>query len=87
MPDGSIILVEIARSTLSPVTDGEIEVLADLGGGPNGAACTLPDRVTTNICFGGDNLQTAFVTLSSTGKLVSLPWEVPGLPLNFLNQP
>ena len=40
MPDGSIILVEIARGTLSPVTDGEIEVLADLGGGRNGTACT-----------------------------------------------
>jgi len=39
MPDGSIILVEIARGTLSRVTkDGKIEVIADLGGGPNGAA-------------------------------------------------
>ena len=45
----------------------------------------LPDRVTTNVCFGGENLQTAFVTLSSTGRLVSMPWETPGLPLNFLN--
>ena len=38
MPDGSIILVEIARGTLSRVSDGEISVIADLGGGPNGAA-------------------------------------------------
>ena len=39
MPDGSVILVEIARGTLSRVTpDGRILVLADLGGGPNGAA-------------------------------------------------
>jgi len=45
----------------------------------------LPDRLTTNICFGGPDLCTAFVTLSSTGKLVSMPWATGGLPLNFLN--
>ena len=39
MPDGSVLLVEIARGTLSRVTpDGRIHVVADLGGGPNGAA-------------------------------------------------
>ena len=39
MPDGSIILVEIERRTLSRVTpDGKVEVIAALGGGPNGAA-------------------------------------------------
>src|SRR5438034_5917160 len=39
MPDGSVILVEIERQTLSRVTpDGRIHVVANLGGGPNGAA-------------------------------------------------
>ncbi len=39
MDDGSVVLVEIARGTLSRVTpDGRIQVLAQLGGGPNGAA-------------------------------------------------
>jgi gluconolactonase len=39
MPDGSVILVEIERKTLSRVTaDGTIHVVATLGGGPNGAA-------------------------------------------------
>ncbi|HEU4368506.1 MAG TPA: SMP-30/gluconolactonase/LRE family protein [Methylomirabilota bacterium] len=39
MPDGSVILVEIARRTLSRVTpDGKVQVVATLGGGPNGAA-------------------------------------------------
>ena len=39
MPDGSVILVEIARQTLSRVTpDGAIRMIAALGGGPNGAA-------------------------------------------------
>lgn len=38
MDDGSVILVEIARGTLSRVWNGRIEVVAHLGGGPNGAA-------------------------------------------------
>jgi gluconolactonase len=39
MADGSVILVEIRRQTLSRVSpDGQIEVIAHLGGGPNGAA-------------------------------------------------
>ncbi|WP_208378856.1 SMP-30/gluconolactonase/LRE family protein [Cumulibacter soli] len=39
MSDGSVILVEIKRGTLSRVSpDGDISVIAELGGGPNGAA-------------------------------------------------
>jgi gluconolactonase len=39
MPDGSVILVEIARQTLSRVAPGgKVSVIATLGGGPNGAA-------------------------------------------------
>lgn len=39
------------------------------------------DLLTTNICFGGDDHGTAFVTLSSTGRLASMPWPYPGLAL------
>ena len=46
----------------------------------------LPDPFTTNICFGGAELKTAYVTLSHTGKLISMPWPINGLPLNFLNK-
>jgi gluconolactonase len=38
MDDGSVVLVEIARGTLSRVWNGKTEVIANLGGGPNGAA-------------------------------------------------
>ena len=39
MDDGSVLLVEIARGTLSRVTpDGRIHVVSQMGGGPNGAA-------------------------------------------------
>lgn len=43
------------------------------------------DPLTTNICFGGEGLKTAYITLSSTGRLVKCEWPVAGLPLNFLN--
>ena len=46
MPDGSVVLVELARGTLSRVNkDGSIENLADLGGGPNGAAVGPDGRI------------------------------------------
>lgn len=43
------------------------------------------DGYTTNICFGGENLQKAYITLSWQGLLVECDWPRPGLPLNFLN--
>lgn len=39
------------------------------------------DLLTTNICFGGEDLRTAYVTCSSTGRLVSFPWPRAGLRL------
>lgn len=43
----------------------------------------MPDTHPTNICFGGPDLRTAYVSLSRKGDLVSLPWPEPGLRLNF----
>jgi gluconolactonase len=43
----------------------------------------MPDRWATNICFGGPDLRTAYITLSSTGRLVAMPWDRPGLRLNY----
>ncbi len=42
-----------------------------------------PDPLTTNLCFGGEDRRTAFITLSGTGRLVSTTWKVPGLALAF----
>ena len=43
----------------------------------------LPDPQTTNLCFGGPDLRTAWITQSFTGTLVQMPWPAPGLALNF----
>ena len=34
----------------------------------------LPDPIVTNICFGGPDLRTAFVTLSATGQVAAFEW-------------
>lgn len=41
------------------------------------------DPLTTNVCFGGPDLRTAYVTLSGTGRLVALEWPRPGLRLAY----
>lgn len=46
----------------------------------------MPDTATTNICFGGEGLRTAYITLSESGRLVSTPWPRPGLALNYLHR-
>lgn len=40
------------------------------------------DPFTTNICWGGDDRRTAYVTLGGTGRLIRGEWPRPGLKLN-----
>lgn len=43
----------------------------------------LPDKYTTNLCFGGPNMTTVYVTLSGYGRLIAIDdWPTPGLRLN-----
>jgi gluconolactonase len=43
------------------------------------------DILTTNICFGGGDLTTAYITISATGKLLKMTWPRAGAKLNHLN--
>ncbi|MDE1173352.1 MAG: SMP-30/gluconolactonase/LRE family protein [Parvibaculaceae bacterium] len=80
--------------SLAVDAEGNICVATILNGGittfsPDGSSIThtpLDDLLVTNICFGGKDLKTAFITLSSTGRLISMDWPTAGLPLNFLNK-
>jgi gluconolactonase len=94
-PGGGKLLVGLAGFQLfdSLAVDGAGNVcVATLANGaitvvsPDGSSVEqvpMPDPLTTNICFGGPDLTTAFVTLSGTGKLVATKWPRPGLKLNF----
>jgi len=46
-------------------------------------AVKMPDAYPTNICFGGPDLRTAYITLSDSGRLGVMQWPEPGLKLNF----
>ena len=79
MPD-SMAIERDGNICLGDIPHGGISVIS-----PNGKLLEshlMPDAFTTNICFGGPDLQTAFITLSSTGRLVSARWPRPGLALN-----
>ncbi|PZW48073.1 gluconolactonase [Humitalea rosea] len=43
----------------------------------------MPDSHPTNICFGGADMRTAYITLSAVGDLARTVWDEPGLRLNF----
>lgn len=96
-PNGGRLLIGLPGyqnlDSLAVDAEGHICVATLANGGitvvsPDGKVAShlpLPDPMTTNLCFGGPDLRTAYVTLSSTGKLVALPWPRAGLPLNYLN--
>ena len=79
-----------ALDSLAVDVDGNVCVATILKGGitiisPKGEHRRIDtdDLLTTNICFGEKDLRTAFITLSSTGRLVSCDWERPGLRLAY----
>jgi gluconolactonase len=66
---------------VATIVNGGITVIS-----PDGASVEhvpMPDLMTTNICFGGPDLRTAYITLSGTGRLVSTKWRTAGLKLAF----
>jgi gluconolactonase len=64
--------------------NGGITVIAP--DGTSVAHVAMPDAFTTNICFGGTDLRTAYITLSQMGRLVAMPWPRPGLALHYLHR-
>lgn len=43
----------------------------------------FPDLFTTNLCFGGPDMQTIYATLTQSGRLISFRADAPGLRLNY----
>ena len=69
--DGNVCVATLVNGGITVIApDGEV-----LEHVPTG------DVLTTNICFGGPDLRTAFITASGTGRLLSMPWPRPGLRL------
>ena len=71
--DGNVVVATLVTGALTVISPAG-EVLDQV---------VLGDPLVTNVCFGGDDLRTAYATLSATGRLVSFPWPRPGLRLHF----
>lgn len=76
--------------SLKVEADGRICVGAIFNGGitvfsPDGSTdhVPVPDLFTTNLCFGGADMQDLWITASSTGKIYKTRWPQPGLKLAF----
>jgi gluconolactonase len=89
-PGGTCLLPTTGHfDSLAVEQDGTVVVAAITAGlccyRPDGTHdyVPMPDPFTTNVCFGGDDLRTAYVTLSGAGRLVALDWPRPGLRLAF----
>lgn len=98
-PNGGRVLASVSGyqnfDSLAVDADGNICVATLFSGGitvisPDGNVIDfvkMPDLYTTNICFGGPDLGTAFITLSMTGKLVAVDWKTRGIRLNYQELP
>ena len=94
-PDASTVLCGLPGYQLldSLAVDGEgnVCVATIVNGGitvisPQGEVLqhiAVDDRITTNICFGGPDYQTAYITASTTGRLLAMKWPYKGLKLNY----
>ncbi|MDA8247619.1 MAG: SMP-30/gluconolactonase/LRE family protein [Rhodospirillales bacterium] len=77
----SMAVEENGNLCVASLTPGGVTVIS-----PSGRlveVVPVPDEFCTNICFGGADMRTAFMTLSGTGRIVSTRWPRPGLKLNF----
>ena len=94
-PDASTVLCGLPGyqllDSLAVDGDGNVCVATIVNGGitvisPQGEVLqhiAVDDRITTNICFGGPDYQTAYITASTTVRLLAMKWPYKGLKLNY----
>ncbi len=78
----SLAVEESGRVCVATIGPGGVTVIEPDSGGVEHVAVG-DDPLTTNICFGGADMQTAYITLSTTGRLISCRWPRPGLRLHY----
>jgi gluconolactonase len=71
--DGTVVVAAIMEGLCVVQADGSGHEYVDVPG----------DRFITNVCFGGGDLKTAFITASGLGKLLACEWPRPGLKLTY----
>ena len=76
----SLKVAQSGRICVATLINGGISEIAPEGGLVRHHP--LPDPMVTNLCFGGPDRRTAFVTLSYEGRLAAIDWHEPGLKLH-----
>jgi len=84
--EGNVYIATMIPDGNNPMSNGGISIISPIGGVdfvpiklPDGAFAPLP----SNICFGGPDMKTAFITCGASGYLLSMRASVPGLKLHF----
>ena len=85
--EGNLYVATMIPQGYNPSVNGGISIISPDGDLlefveivlPDGNYCPLP----SNICFGGDDMRTAFITCGGSGYLISMPSQIAGLPLSF----
>ena len=77
----SLAVLANGNIAVATLTTGYITEISP--GGDIVRAVKMPDTYPTNICFGGADMRTAYITLSDSGRLGTMQWATPGLKLNF----
>jgi gluconolactonase len=74
----SLKVEECGKICVATLFNGGITVFS-----PDGTTEHVPtgDMVTTNLCFGGDDMRDVWITASGTGKILKGRWPRPGLAL------
>jgi gluconolactonase len=77
----SLAVTHSGKICVGTIFTGGIAVVDPSSGGSEHIA--FPDEMTTNICFGGEDMRTAYITQSRGGKVLRARWPEPGLKLNY----
>ncbi len=84
--EGNVYVATMLPAGNNPMSNGGISIVSPKGEVeyvplelPNEEFAPLP----SNICFGGKDMKTVYVTCGASGHLLKMPSSIPGLKLNF----
>lgn len=83
--DGNVHVAVMLPQGADPMVNGGIAVISSDGATVDYVPIEIKSRVAplpSNVCFGGDDLKTAFITCGASGMLLKADVSVPGLVLN-----
>jgi len=83
---GNLYVATMIPQGADPTVNGGITVVSPDGEILDWIEISLdhsPVPLPSNICFGGSDMKTAYITCGGTGQLISMPSRIPGLRLNY----